>query len=132
MSDSPLSPPGLWREDGDVLAGLRELVGETDPFLPHSNGWFNEIAGNGNAYTGTIQAGNNIGVFETGVDVGETAPPTFAIDNYGHWLVREYETEGQEAAIPEPTTFLLLGIGIVGLAGAEVRRRRKKKEVDRC
>ncbi len=38
---------------------------------------------------------------------------------------------GETSSIPEPDTIALLGIGLAGLAGAEVRRKRKKNAVDK-
>ncbi len=46
----------------------------------------------------------------------------------GSWQLRGFNPNPQ--LVPEPATVALLGIGIVGIAGTEVRRRRKKKAVD--
>ncbi|MCP4254014.1 MAG: PEP-CTERM sorting domain-containing protein [Candidatus Scalindua sp.] len=47
----------------------------------------------------------------------------------GYYYQGEVE-EYKLSVVPEPSTVALFGIGLVGLAGAETRRRRKKKAVD--
>ena len=66
-----------------------------------------------------------------------TGDITLISDYGGQGLYRAYgasaytEAGGAVLVNPEPTTIVLLGIGLAGLAGAEVRRRRKKKAVDK-
>ncbi len=69
----------------------------------------------------------NLGGTDGFVDIGYDFGPE-NINGYDIMVDLSAEAIVQEA-VPEPSTIALLGIGLAGLAGAEVRRRRKKKAV---
>ncbi len=74
-------------------------------------------------------AGRFYGVIDTGRSNTDMFKLSATPGGDGMWA-RIENISWDTAAVPEPTTIALLGIGLVGMAGAEARRRRKKKTVD--
>lgn len=108
-------PAGVEVHPGDVVTslqavlGITQIAGSGDPI---TQGFFEDE--NGSYWQGLallqFRSGPNHSVIQVQQD---TLSPLFGSTERGHYLVR---------VIPEPSTALLLGFGLVGLA---VGRRRK-------
>jgi len=126
---------------GDILFGA-DTFGRWDRF-DNSTNLFGPDNGNLNGASGAI-VGNNVDFTSGGFknkgpfvqnqmlfafNIVSTEGATLAYSEITN-VNSLFGTDGA-ALVPEPTTIALLGIGLAGLAGVEVRRRRKKKAVDK-
>lgn len=107
---------GKW-EGGDIWSWI---TGESFTY----NNWNPGVISPGKTYNPYIS------IYGTPGTLARTPGKWNDVREFQYWSVVEFNAEMNP--IPEPATVALLGIGLVGLAGAEVRRRRKKAAVNKC
>jgi hypothetical protein len=99
---------GLWASDEQICLAYLD---------PSDGKWENAIQGNIGGSTGSFHLGAWV--------AGDTTLGDWGVDTADHtvWAVVDYN--GTFAAVPEPSTFILLGVAALGLFSWTWRRRKR-------